>query len=76
MRWRIWEARAGEMRGFLEAVREVLDEGEEEREEEVAEVTSEVVVSRATPAREGRAIVRAARMLGIGRERALFLCRA
>ena len=42
----------------------------------VALVTSEVVVSRATPAREGRAIVRAARMLGIGRERALFLCRA
>ena len=39
-------------------------------------VTSDVVVSRATPAREGRAIVRAARMLGIVRERALFLCRA
>jgi hypothetical protein len=42
----------------------------------VAEVTSEVVVSRATPAREGRAIVRAARMLGIGRERALLRWRA
>lgn len=42
----------------------------------VAVVTSEVVVSRATPAREGRAIVRAARMLGIGRERRLFLWRA
>jgi len=42
----------------------------------VAVVTSEVVVSRATPAREGRAIVRAARMLGIGSERRLFLWRA
>jgi hypothetical protein len=42
----------------------------------LAEVTREVVVSRATPARAGRAMVRAARMLGIGRERALFLCRA
>jgi hypothetical protein len=42
----------------------------------VAEVSREVEVSRATPAREGRAIVRAARMLGIGRERALFLWRA
>jgi hypothetical protein len=42
----------------------------------VALVTSEVVVSRATPAREGRAIARAASMLGMGRERALFLCRA
>jgi hypothetical protein len=74
VRWRIWEARAGVMRGFLEVVREL--EEEDGDEEEVAEVTSEVVVSRATPAREGRAIVRAARMLGIGRERALFLCRA
>ena len=61
------------MRGFFEVVRELEFE---EEEEAVADVTSEVVVSRATPAREGRAIVRAARMLGIGRERALFLCRA
>ena len=58
------------MRGFFEVVvRELLAVA-------VALVTSEVVVSRVTPAREGRAIVRAARMLGIGRERALFLCRA
>lgn len=57
------------MRGFFEVVVREL-------EAVVADVTSEVVVSRATPAREGRAIVRAARMLGMGRERALFLCRA
>lgn len=41
-----------------------------------AEVTREVVVSIATPAREGRAIVRAARRLGIGSESWLFRCRA
>ena len=69
-------ARAGVMRGFLE-VRELLEEeGEEVVVDLVAEVSKEVEVSRATPAREGRAIVRAARMLGIGRERALFLWRA
>lgn len=68
-------ARAGVMRGFLE-VRELLEEEGEEVVEFVAEVSKEVEVSRATPAREGRAIVRAARMLGIGRERALFLWRA
>ena len=72
-------ARAGVMRGFLEVRELELDvEGDEEedRVDLVAEVSSEVEVSRATPAREGRAIVRAARMLGIGRERALFLWRA
>jgi len=58
------------------AVRESLESLESPLAVAVAVVTSEVVVSRATPAREGRAIVRAARMLGIGSERALFLCRA
>ena len=58
------------------AVRESLESLESPLAVAVAVVASEVVVSRATPAREGRAIVRAARMLGIGSERALFLCRA
>jgi len=72
-------AREGVMRGFLEVVRDlevVLEEDGEDRVDLVAEVKREVEVSRATPAREGRAIVRAARMLGMGRERALFLWRA
>lgn len=57
------------MRGFFEFV---VRELEVDVALLLAEVTREVAVSMATPAREGRAIVRAARMLGIGRERALL----
>lgn len=42
---------------------------EEEEEELFAVARSEIVVSRATPARGGRAMHSAPRMLGIGRER-------
>jgi hypothetical protein len=47
-------------------VRGLLVEDEEVR---FAVARSEIVVSRATPARGGRAMQRAPRMLGIGRER-------
>lgn len=65
MACRIWAARAGEMRdfGFDVVVRVMGLFGLLE------EATRAVVVSRATPARGGRAIARAPRMLGIGRER-------
>lgn len=50
-------------------VRGLVVEDEEEEEARFAVARSEIVVSRATPARGGRAMHSAPRMLGIGRER-------
>ena len=63
-------AREGERRGLLLVfvrVRGLVVE--EEAEALFAVARSEIVVSRATPARGGRAMHSAPRMLGIGRER-------
>ena len=69
VRW-IWVARVGERRGLLLLVEDdVRERGLLVVEERWAVARRVVVAERATPARGGRAMHRAPRMLGRGRER-------
>lgn len=76
VKWRICCAREGErLRGWCLVVVTCKERGLAALFA-FAVASREVVVSSATPARGGRAMQRAPRRLGRGRERVWFLCRA